>query len=112
MITDQVGQVLYDTPNMRLLWSVSLKHGNRWLQSVELNAKANGTVTDRVFGTSNGQVDGRLRLLADRSSLNNPESSDTSIGKVGKDNHMVRLVAGKPLFLTTAIILILLPWSD
>ena len=53
MIIDQAGQVLYDTPNIMLLWSVSLKHGNRWLQSVELNAKGNGAVADRVFGTSN-----------------------------------------------------------
>ena len=32
MITDQAGQILHDTPNLRLLWRVSKKDGNQWLQ--------------------------------------------------------------------------------
>ena len=36
MITDRAGQILHETPNIRLLWRVSVKHGNCWLQSVEL----------------------------------------------------------------------------
>ena len=56
--------------------------------------KVIGRISFRVSGTSNEQFDGSLRLLADRSSLNNRETSDTSIGKVGKDNHIVRAVAG------------------
>ena len=58
MITDQAGQILHDTPNLRLLWRVSKKDGNQWLQAVELNAQGDGTVTDAEFGKSNEQVDG------------------------------------------------------
>ena len=32
MITDQAGQILHDTPNLRLLWRVPKKDGNQWLQ--------------------------------------------------------------------------------
>ena len=82
MITNQAGQVLHDTPNIRLLWRVSKKDGNHWLQSVELNAQGGGIVTDREHGKLNEQVDGILRLLADKSALNSPGLSDPFNWKV------------------------------
>ena len=94
MITNQAGQVLHDTPNIRLLWRVSKKDGHRWLQSVELNAQGDGTVTDREHGKLNEQVDGKLRLLADRSALNNPGLSDASIGRLGTDHRIIRAPTG------------------
>ena len=42
----------------------------------------------------NEQVDGRLRLLADKSALDNPELSDSSIGRLGIDNHIIRAPVG------------------
>ena len=61
MITDQSGQILHNTPHLRLLWRILKKEGNEWLQGVELNAQGDGTVTDAEFGSLNEQVDGRLR---------------------------------------------------
>lgn len=84
MITSHAGQVLYDTPGIRLLWSVSLKNGNHWLRSLELNADGNGTVTDKEFGMPNEQVAGKLRVLSDRSVLSNPDSSAITMGQLGK----------------------------
>ena len=84
MLTNESGQILYDTPGIRLLWSVSKKAGNHYLQPSDLDAKGDGTITDKVFGVFNEKDDGRFRLLADKVSLNNPETHATSIEKVGK----------------------------
>ena len=32
MITDQAGQILHTIPHLRLLWRISKKEGNEWLQ--------------------------------------------------------------------------------
>ena len=66
---------------------------------MHLNAKGHGSIIDEVHGTSNEQVEGRLSLLANRSSLNDPEFSDPSIGQLGKTIILFgRLVACNPLF--------------
>ena len=93
-MTDQAGQILHNTPHIPLFWRVSTKHGNQWLQGDELNAQGDGTVTDAEFGTLNEQVDGRLRLLADNTILNNPDWPDFSMGRLGNGNHIVRAPVG------------------
>ena len=79
---------------------MSKKDGNQWLQGVEFNAQGDGTVTDAEFGKFNEQVDGRLRLLADKTILNNPDWSDFSMGRLGNGNHIVRAPVGLQLIVS------------
>ena len=60
MITNEAGQILHNTPHIRLLWRISKKDGKDCIQGVELNAQGDGTVIDARFGRSNEQVAGRL----------------------------------------------------
>ena len=94
MITNHQGLILHSTPNLRLLWRISKKEGNEYLQGVELNAQGDGTAGDAEFGRSNVQVAGRLQLLADKTILNNPDWKDYSMRKLENGNHIVRAPTG------------------
>ena len=51
-------------------------------------------MAEREFGMLNEQVAGTLRVLSDRSVLNDPDSSAITIGTIGRDNPIVRTIGG------------------
>jgi len=94
MITNYQGQILHNTPELRLLWRTSRKDGNEYLVGTEFNAQGDGTAGDAKFGQSNVQVAGRLQMMANKHNLNNPDWTDYSMKELENGNHIVRAPVG------------------